>query len=62
MSKYTGLYNEIICIFQNYEKRVWWLRVNESKIITENAFNYGYFGNKGSFQSDNDKRNCLSNL
>ena len=34
-----------VYIFFKIFRRVWWLRVNENKISTENAFNCDYFDN-----------------
>ena len=40
--------------FQNFQKTVQWLKVNESKISTENAFNRDYFRNGANIESNDD--------
>ena len=47
--------------FQNLKKKtVWWLRVKENRISTENSFNRDYFGNGVYISSDNDPKTLSS--
>ena len=48
---------KIPVFFQNCLKRVWWLKINENKITTENAFDCDYLGNGGNISLDNDPKN-----
>ena len=40
---------KLTAFFQNFSKRVWWLRNKENKVTTENAFNRKYFRNESNW-------------
>ena len=54
-------YSESTFLFPKFKKKtVWWLRVKENRISTENSFNRDYFGNGVYISSDNDPKTLSS--
>ena len=61
MSKYTSLQQtaRFPAYFERFQTEVHALRLNETKITNENAFNQGHLGFKGNFEWDNDQKPVL---